>query len=61
MAPQALQRSLLIYEMMARLEIELGAGVLPASSLRYATAFRRREVCPSKDARQDWLNRRRRG
>ena len=37
-----------IYEMMARLGIEPGAGVLPQFSLRYATALRRCEDCRSK-------------
>jgi len=42
--------SIEIYEMMARLGIEPGAGVLPRSSLRYATALRRCEDCQSKKA-----------
>ena len=45
-----------IYEMMARLGIEPGAGVLPQSSLRCATAVRRCEDCRSKKACQDWLD-----
>jgi hypothetical protein len=45
-----------IYEMMARLGIEPGAGVLPQFSLRYATALRRCETCGSKKACQDWLD-----
>jgi uncharacterized protein DUF6455 len=45
-----------IYEMMARLGIEPGAGVLPQLSLRYATALRRCENCRSKKACQDWLD-----
>jgi hypothetical protein len=45
-----------IYEMMARLGIEPGAGVLPQLSLRYATALRRCENCRSKRACQDWLD-----
>jgi len=45
-----------IYEMMARLGIEPGAGVLPQFSLRYATALRRCEDCRSKKACQDWLD-----
>jgi hypothetical protein len=39
-----------IYEMMARLGIEPGAGVLPQSSLR------RCEDCRSKKACRDWLD-----
>jgi hypothetical protein len=45
-----------IYEMMARLGIEPGAGALPHMSLRYATALRRCEACRSKKACQDWLD-----
>jgi Family of unknown function (DUF6455) len=45
-----------IYEMMARLGIEPGAGVLPQLSLRYATAVRRCENCRSKKACRDWLD-----
>ena len=45
-----------IYEMMARLGIEPGAGVLPQLSLRYATALHRCENCGSKRACQDWLD-----
>ena len=45
-----------IYEMMARLGLEPGAGVLPQLSLRYATAVRRCENCRSKKACRDWLD-----
>jgi hypothetical protein len=45
-----------IYEMMTRLGIEPGAGVLPHLSLRYATAVRRCENCRSKTACQNWLD-----
>jgi hypothetical protein len=45
-----------IYEMMARLGIEPGAGVLPPLSLRYATALRLCETCRSKKACRDWLD-----
>ena len=48
--------SMHIYEMMARLGIEPGAGVLPRLSLRYATALRRCEDCQSKKACRDWLD-----
>ena len=48
--------SMHIYEMMARLGIEPGAGVLPRLSLRYATALRRCEGCQSKKACRDWLD-----
>jgi Family of unknown function (DUF6455) len=45
-----------IYEMMERLGINPGAGVLPRLSLRYATALQRCEDCRSKKACQDWLD-----
>lgn len=45
-----------IYEMMARLGIEPGAGVLPRLSLRYAAALHRCEECRSKMTCQDWLD-----
>jgi len=45
-----------IYEMMARLGLEPGAGVLPELSLRYATAVHRCENCRSQKACQDWLD-----
>ena len=45
-----------IYEMMARLGIEPGAGVLPQFSLQYAAALRRCETCRSKKACGDWLD-----
>jgi Family of unknown function (DUF6455) len=45
-----------IYEMMARLGIEPGAGVLPQLSLLYATALHRCETCRSKKACRDWLD-----
>ena len=48
--------SIEIYEMMARLGIEPGAGVLPRSSLRYATALRLCEDCQSKKACRNWLD-----
>ena len=48
--------SMHIYEMMARLGIEPGAGVLPRLSLRYATAMHRCEYCQSKKACRDWLD-----
>ena len=45
-----------IYEMMTRLGLEPGAGVLPQLSLRYATAVHRCENCRSQKACQDWLD-----
>jgi hypothetical protein len=53
-SPEA-EYSIEVYEMMARLGIEPGAGVLPLLSLRYATAVRRCESCQSKTACQNWL------
>ncbi len=55
MAALAHESSAHIDEMMARLGIEPGAGVLPRLSLRYATAFQRRETFPYKEACRDWL------
>jgi Family of unknown function (DUF6455) len=45
-----------IYQMMTRLGVEPGAGVLQQLTLRYATAVRRCENCRSKRACQDWLD-----
>jgi Family of unknown function (DUF6455) len=44
------------YIMMERLGIEPGGGVVPRLSLSYATAFRRCEACPSKQACREWLD-----
>jgi hypothetical protein len=44
-----------IYEMMQRLGIELGEGVVPHLSLAYMTAFHRWQVCPVKKACREWL------
>jgi Family of unknown function (DUF6455) len=46
-----------ICEMMERLGIEPGAGVIPRLSLSYTTAFHRCKLCPSKQACRDWLSR----
>jgi hypothetical protein len=46
-----------IGEMMERLGIEPGGGIVPRLSLSYATAFHRCETCPSKRACRDWLDR----
>jgi hypothetical protein len=56
MTAQVAEYSTHIYEMMTRLGIEPGAGVLPQLSLRYATAARRCEKCRSKKACQGWLD-----
>jgi Family of unknown function (DUF6455) len=45
-----------VYEMMARLGIDPGEGVLPQLSMRYATALRRCENCRSKKACRNWLD-----
>jgi hypothetical protein len=46
----------LICEMMQRLGIEPGGGVLPDLGLRYLRAFRRCEQCISKRACRAWLD-----
>jgi Family of unknown function (DUF6455) len=46
-----------LFEMMERLGIEPGGGVVPRLSLTYATAFHRCEACPSKQTCRDWLDR----
>jgi|SRR5450756_208862 hypothetical protein len=50
------RQSRYIREMMERLGIELGGGVLPKFSLSYATALHRCESCPSKCACRKWLD-----
>ena len=45
-----------IYEMMERLGIEPGGGVVPILSLSYMTAFHRCESCPSKQTCRQWLD-----
>ena len=44
-----------IYDMMERLGIEGGAGVLPRLSLTYASALHRCEQCQNPDACREWL------
>jgi Family of unknown function (DUF6455) len=56
MKTPAAEYSVHIYEMMARLGIDPGAGVLPRLSLRYATTLQRCENCRCKKACQDWLD-----
>ena len=56
MRAPAADYSMEIYEMMARLGIEPGAGALPQLSLRYATALSRCEDCQCKQACRDWLD-----
>lgn len=45
-----------ICEMMERLGIEPGGGVIPRLSLSYAAAFRRCEACLSAQACREWLD-----
>ena len=45
-----------ICEMMERLGIELGGGVMPRLSLSYATVLHRCEACPAKQVCRDWLD-----
>jgi len=44
-----------IYDMIERLGIEAGGGILPRSSLTYASAFHRCEQCQTPDACREWL------
>ena len=43
-------------EMMQRLDIEPGEGVVPHLSLAYMTAFHRCQTCPVKEACREWLD-----
>ncbi len=58
MAAPAIREHLPIYicEMMERLGIERGGGVVPRLSLSYATALHRCDACPAKEACRDWLD-----
>jgi Family of unknown function (DUF6455) len=44
-----------IYEMMKRLGIEAGGGILPRFSLTYSSALHRCEQCPTPEACREWL------
>jgi len=56
-APNAHERHpIYMCEMMQRLGIEPGGGVVPSLSLSYATALRCCEACPSKQVCRDWLD-----
>jgi len=44
-----------IGEMMRRLGIEPGGGIVPRLGLAYAAAFRRCEQCLTPDACREWL------
>jgi hypothetical protein len=58
MAPTASRERQPLYlrEMMERLGIEPGGGVVPRLSLSYATALHRCEACRSTQACRDWLD-----
>jgi len=45
-----------VYEMMRRLGIEPGEGVVPRLSMAYMTAFHRCQTCPAKEACREWLD-----
>jgi hypothetical protein len=45
-----------ICEMMERVGIEPGGGVVPRLGLIYTTAFHRCEACVAKQACRDWLD-----
>jgi len=56
-APAASERHItLICEMMQRLGIEPGGGVIPHLALSYATAFRRCKICGTREACRKWLD-----
>jgi len=50
-------RPLYLREMMERLGIEPGGGIVPRFSLTYATALHRCETCRATQACRDWLDR----
>ena len=49
-------RPVQVFELMARLQIEPCASVLPRFSLRYATAIHRCEACKRQQACRGWLD-----
>ena len=49
------KQSLHLWEMMTRLGIDPGGGILPRLSLTYATALHRCEECRSKQRCRMWL------
>jgi len=56
-APTARERQpIYMCEMMERLGLEPGGGVVALLGLSYATALRSCEACPSKEACRDWLD-----
>jgi hypothetical protein len=54
--PAAKDRSVCVFKMMERLNIEPGGGVDPRVSLLYAAASRRCESCPSTRVCGEWLD-----
>ena len=50
-------RRMYICEMMDRMGIERGEGVVARLGLTYAVAFRRCAACASKQACREWLDR----
>jgi Family of unknown function (DUF6455) len=54
--PATKDRSVYVFKMMERLGIEPSGGVLPRSSLLYATASHRCESCSSTRFCRDWLD-----
>jgi hypothetical protein len=50
------RQPLYLREMMERLGIEPGGGVMPRLTLSYATALHRCEACRSTQACRDWLD-----
>jgi len=56
-APATAERHIThICEMMQRLGIEPGGGVIPHLALSYATAFRRCKMCGTREACRKWLD-----
>jgi hypothetical protein len=45
-----------LFEMMRRLGLEPGEGVLPRLSMAYMTAFHRCQTCLAKEACREWLD-----
>ncbi len=54
--PACKKQPLCLWEMMKRLGIDPGGGILPRLSLAYATALHRCEECRSKQHCRMWLD-----
>jgi len=52
----ATRQPIYMVELMERLGIDPGEGVVPRLGLSYVTALRRCEACPSKQACREWLD-----